>query len=174
MNRRKTAASPVYSWWTPPPAPLDVWASQRCTAPATDDFVRRHRRGVIRMPFDLQDAHEPKRAGDLVTAWVCCDPACGGVELSEHGLQREHRCCVPVRTCADCTMRQCCPRHPPARRHMAGTGHTWFTGFVHGMFTPFWEPDTEQPATQQDPSSGIAPLAPHAPTHLQGAEQSKP
>src|SRR5687768_11072396 len=86
------------TWWNPPPAPLDIWAEVRVQAPDTDDHAARHQRGVVRLPWDLgPDA----LAGALVPAWVCCDPACGGVELGEAVLEINHGCCTPRRYVSD-------------------------------------------------------------------------
>jgi len=126
-----TAAT--WTAWNPPPAPeRDLWwEALRIAAPDTDDHAARHRRGKVRLPYDL-GPDEP--AGMLVDAWVCCDPACGGVELGEYVLEINHGCCVPVRCCAEHAARG---RHSRGRRHRTGRGVTYY----HGPFTPFWEPD---------------------------------
>ncbi|AGL19518.1 hypothetical protein [Actinoplanes sp. N902-109] len=109
------------NWWALAQTPiLDVWASTRIQAPHADDFEARHRRGRVRLPYDLGQ-HSGGYAGQLVDAWVCCDPGCGGVELGPVQLERNHFCChrntTPQRTC------------------MARDGH------YYGPFTPYWQPD---------------------------------
>jgi hypothetical protein len=135
-----------YHWWNPPPATdLDLWwHALRIAAPDTDDFTARHRRGHVVLPWDLGEAGAP---GQPVPAWVCCDPACGGVELGESVLEINHSCCTPLR----CRCDACVGAWRPARRHMAGLGRAHFTGWHHGPYTAFWEPgvfaDSEQPKT---------------------------
>lgn len=126
-------ATAVHTAWNPPPTPeRDLWwHAQRIAAPDTTDPVERHRRGVVRLPYDLND--EP--AGTLVPAWVCCDPACGGVELSQIVLEQNHGCCVPPRCCPPCDA-----AWTPPRRHMVGLGRVYFRGWFHGPFTAWWEP----------------------------------
>lgn len=97
-------------------------------APATDDYVLRHQRGAIRMPWASGPATV---AGELVEAWVCCDPACGGVEGSRHILELNHACCPP-------------PGWPYPRqsgRHYADFGTVHATGRYHGPLTEHWLPD---------------------------------
>lgn len=118
--------------WQPPPSPdRDLWwQAQRITVPDTGDWTARHRRGVVRLPWDLGD----RVAGQLVDAWVCCDPACGGVELNAAVLDLNHLCCDRI---------PCCPKHPEPRwraEHHVGLGTVGFTGSYHGWFTPYWEP----------------------------------
>lgn len=122
----------VASWWNPPPAPeRDLWwAAQRIAAPDTDDFTTRHRRGAVRLPWDLGAAGAD---GQLVEAWVCCDPVCGGVELGQAVLEINHSCCTPLRCGRGSATR-------PARRHMQGVDSVGFTGYHHGPYTAFWEP----------------------------------
>jgi hypothetical protein len=120
----------VASWWNPPPAPeRDLWwHALRIAAPDTDDFTARHRRGFVRLPWDLGEAGA---IGQLVEAWVCCDTGCGGVELGQTVLEINHSCCTPLR----CTCTACAGAWSPARRHMAcGMRH-------HGPYTAFWQPD---------------------------------
>lgn len=126
----------VASWWNPPPAPeRDLWwHALRIAAPDTDDdFEVRHRRGAVRLPWDLGEAGV---AGQLVDAWVCCDPLCGGVELGQTVLEINHSCCTPLR----CACTACAGAWKPARRHMAGLGRRNFDGYHHGPYTAFWEP----------------------------------
>lgn len=104
------------------------WHAQRIAAPDTTDYTARHRRGLVRLPYDLHPDH---RAGQLVTAWVCCDPGCGGVELGEFVLELNHDCCGQYGYW----------RALPQQRHLTGFGRLNFTGWHHGPFTPFWEPD---------------------------------
>jgi len=113
------------------PAPLDLWADAATRGDPRATFTARHQRGLIRLPYTFGD--EPgKRAGDLAPAWVCCDPACSGVELTADGLDLNHRCCERW---------PCCAEHPATRqgRHMAGYGLRWFAGYYHGPFTEHWE-----------------------------------
>lgn len=107
------------------------WAAQRIAAPDTSDFEARHRRGVVRLPYDL-GPRSGGMAGDVVTAWVCCDPACGGVELNRDTLQLNHGCCGHA-SCA-------CHPAAPQRRHTAGLGTVHFAGSYLGPFTDWWEP----------------------------------
>lgn len=120
--------APTCTAWSPPPAPdRDLWwHAQRIAAPDVDDHTTRHRRGVVRLPYDVVGG----AAGNLVEAWVCCDPACGGVELGEHVLEINHSCCV---------YRSLRP-YRPLRRHMAGRDRIGWPGYYHGPFTAFWEP----------------------------------
>lgn len=126
-----TAAAGTYR--NPPPDPdRDLWwAALRIAAPDTGNLTARHQRGAIRLPYPIA-FHD---AGELVAAWVCCDPACGGVELNQGLLETNHACCVPARCCADCGA-----AWRPLRRHMADYGTVRATGFHHGPFTAFWEP----------------------------------
>lgn len=117
------------TWWAPPPAPLDMWADARAQAPDTDDHQARHRRGVVRLPYDLG---EHGQAGQLVDAWVCCDPACGGVELGEHVLDINHGCCDVHRFVGQGALQR--------GHHRVGLGTVHFTGHHHGPHTPYWQP----------------------------------
>jgi hypothetical protein len=101
--------------------------SNRSQAPDTDDHTARHQRGFVRLASDLGE-HSGGFAGDLVPAWVCCDPACGGVELNEHVLAINHLCCH--RNTA--TQRRCKSR----------------TGRYHGPFTARWEPQQATTGTR--------------------------
>jgi len=123
------ATAPTWTWLNPPPEPQrDLWwAAQRIAAPETGDHTARHRRGIVRLPYDLGE-HSGGHAGDLVEAWVCCDPACGGVELGQHVLQLNHHCC------------DLAGPDPADRQHTVGLGWLHFTGFHHGPFTAWWEP----------------------------------
>lgn len=99
-------------------------------APDTDDHTARHQRGAIRMPW----ASGPDTlAGDLVAAWVCCDPACGGVEGGRHVLDLNHGCCDVVRVRGD--------RVRVRGRHRAGLGTVHGTGRYHGPLTAHWLPN---------------------------------
>lgn len=124
------ASAAVASWWNPPPAPeRDLWwHALRIAAPDADDFAARHRRGAVRLPWDLG---ELGAAGTLVEAWVCCDPLCGGVELGQTVLEINHSCCTPLRYIRPPSA----PVWRPARRHMVGSD-----GYHHGPYTAFWEP----------------------------------
>lgn len=100
---------------------LDLWAPLRTQAPDADDYTARHRRGTVRMPF----ADSMSREGDLVAAWVCCDPACGGVALSADLLRQAHDCCAGG----------------DRGRHHAGSWWVHFRLPYHGEFTALWQPD---------------------------------
>ena len=121
--------------WNPPAEPeRDLWwAAQRIAAPDTDDHTARHRRGVVRLPWTL-DADLGQFAGTLVEAWVCCDPACGGVELGESVLELNHNCCTSPRYNSNHL------RSHPQRKHVAGWGRINASGFHHGPYTAHWEP----------------------------------
>lgn len=101
-------------------------------APDTDDHAARHQRGMVRLPYDLGE-HSGGHAGDLVPAWVCCDPLCGGVELGEHVLDINHGCCDLARFRGQ--------RAFERGRHRAGLGRIHFTGRHHGPFTEHWLPE---------------------------------
>lgn len=126
----------TWTAWNPPPAPeRDLWwAAQRITVPDTTDWTARHRRGAVRLPWTIGE----QREGDLVPAWVCCDPACGGVELGDATLQLNHACCG---VCL-CNGLPTFKGAPAERRGMcrAGFGTLHYRGWFHGPFTPFWEP----------------------------------
>jgi hypothetical protein len=115
--------------WSPPPAPeRDLWwHALRISAPG-GDYTTRHRRGLVRLPYEL---NADNLAGQLVEAWVCCDPACGGVELGKWILNQNHGCCWEGFK----------HRVRPQGRHLACYGMAHFRGFHHGPFTAFWEPD---------------------------------
>lgn len=128
------------------PPPGDLWRDAlRIAVPDVDDFDARHCRGVVRLPHDVSDA----RAGQLVDAWVCCDPGCGGVELTEAVLQLNHGCCgvasyrgVPV----------CLGDEPEQRgRHRVGLGTLHYRGWHHGPFTAYWEPEARKGETVSRP-----------------------
>jgi hypothetical protein len=123
-------AAAVHTAGNPPPAPdRDLWwHAQRIAAPDVADYTERHRRGVVRLPWDVGPE---RRAGQLVAAWVCCDPACGGVELGEYVLELNHDCCDQYGRW----------RALPQGQHLTGLGRIHFRGFYHGPFTAFWEPD---------------------------------
>ena len=113
-------------------------------APDVDDHTARHQRGAVRLHIDLGE--DGRRIDDLVPAWVCCDPMCGGVELSEAVLDINHGCCEK---------RCCCPDHretAPLRRgrHTVGLGRRNFTGHHHGPFTEHWLPSAENNPTGGD------------------------
>lgn len=124
----------VWTYRNPPPAPeRDLWwQAQRIAAPDTTDLTARHQRGIVRLPYAIA-FHD---AGELVGAWVCCDPLCGGVELNQGLLETNHACCIPARCCTDCAA-TC----KPLRRHMADHGTMRRKGYHHGPFTAWWEPD---------------------------------
>lgn len=124
----------AWNAWNPPPAPeRDLWwHAQRITVPDTDDHTARHQRGSVRLPYDL-NADFGHVAGALVPAWVCCDPACGGVELGEHVLNINHGCCDVIR-CG------CHPKPTWRGQHRTGLGGPHFTGYHDGPFTAWWEP----------------------------------
>ena len=109
--------------WNPPAEPeRDLWwAAQRIAAPDTDDHTDRHQRGVVRLPWTL----EPHPAGTLRPAWVCCDPACGGVELGEFVLNLNHGCCKPSYVNGPWFVSRSCRSRG---------------GFHHGPYTAWWEP----------------------------------
>lgn len=113
-------------WKPPAPPQRDLWwEALRIAAPDTGDHTARHRRGAVRLPWDLgDDGH----AGQLIEAWVCCDPACGGVELGEHTLNLNHHCCDLYEP------------DPADRRHTVGLGWLHFRGWFHGPYTAWWEP----------------------------------
>lgn len=121
--------------WNPPPTPArDLWwAAQRITVPDTTDWTARHRRGSVRLPWAIGD--EP--AGTAVAAWVCCDPACGGVELGDHVLQLNHACCG-ANLCAGLPTFQ--GALPELRGIHRGAGTSHGRGWYHGPFTAWWEP----------------------------------
>lgn len=100
------------------------WEATLRAAPDVSDFTERHRRGVVRLPWTVTAGN----AGAAVEAWVCCDPACGGVELNDHRLSLNHGCCY-----------QWAPDDGD-RRHAVGLGALWFHGYYHGPFTAWWEP----------------------------------
>jgi hypothetical protein len=105
------------------------WQAQRIAVPDSADLEVRHRRGVVRLPYEL-GPDEP--AGHLVAAWVCCDPACGGVSLNWAGLDRDHGCCDTPRL-KDSVFRA-------VGEHRADWGRVGRLGYFHGDFTDFWEP----------------------------------
>lgn len=119
-----------YTELNPPPAPeRDLWwAAQRIAAPDTADYAARHRRGFVRLPYDL-GPNSGGMVGDLVEAWVCCDPACGGVELGEYVLEMNHDCCPPLGI-----------GRRPSRGRVPTRGCRARRGFYHGPFTAWWEP----------------------------------
>lgn len=124
------------TWFDPPPEPeRDLWwAAQRIAVPDTDDHTARHRRGVVRLPYDVNDDFGYVE-GALVEAWVCCDPACGGVELNWAGLDTNHGCCT-----LPWLLNQ---RSAYRGQHRAGLGRIHFTGYYHGEYTAWWEPAAE-------------------------------
>lgn len=99
-------------------AVLDLWATARAQAPDVDDHAARHQRGVVRLPYDL--GYPGHHTGDLRPAWVCCDPACAGVELGEYVLDLNHGCCDPA-------------------GHV-GLGRVNHPGYYHGPYTAHWLP----------------------------------
>lgn len=105
-----------------PPIPdRDLWwDAVRRNAPE-GDFTTRHRRGTTLVPNGASESYIWR-----AEAYVCCDPACGGVELGEHTLWINHGCCNPFGA--------------TYRRHMVGLGRVGFTGYYHGPFTAWWEP----------------------------------
>ncbi|GLY08330.1 hypothetical protein [Actinoplanes sp. NBRC 101535] len=119
-----------------PPAPQRdlLWELARTTAPDVGDFVTRHRRGRVLLPYT---AHIGP-AGAPVDAWVCCDPVCGGVEVSEYLLELDHGCCPPTYFQPGWYVES---RMAQARRHMAGFGTVHFRGYSHGPLTAWWEPE---------------------------------
>lgn len=118
----------VATAWDPPPAPnRDLWWHALRIAAPEGDFTTRHRRGGVRLPYEC-GPDEP--AGALVEAWVCCDPACGGVEMGAHVLGLNHHCCDEFD-----------PDPHADRQHTVGLGFLHFTGFYHGPFTAWWEPN---------------------------------
>lgn len=123
----------AWTYRNPPPDPeRDLWwAAQRIAAPDVEDFDQRHQRGLIRLPYDINMG----AAGDLVNAWVCCDPACGGVAVNAGGLVRDHACCNESWSLASALAARV-----PQRMHKAGLGTVHFTGYHHGPFTAWWEP----------------------------------
>jgi len=127
----------TYTQFRPPPAPVrDLWwHARRIAVPDTTDWTARHQRGVIRLPYAI-DADRP--AGVLVPAWVCCDPACGGVEIGECVLQLNHACCGVELHCGMPTRKD--GRAEQLGLHRVGLGHVWFEGYYHGPFTAWWEP----------------------------------
>lgn len=123
--------APAGTWYDPPPEPLDTWAAVRAQIPDTDDHAARHRRGVVRLPYEINP--EPgERAGDLAEAWVCCDPACAGVELNQWDLDRNHGCCDRQMFVGQ--------RSFVRGRHRVGLGRVHFHGYYHGPYTAYWEP----------------------------------
>ena len=109
------------TWFDPPSDPLDVWAALRAaTAPdLIDDYVSHHRCGYVVLPYEI-NPDPGEREGDIVEAWVCCDPACAGVELDPWSLERNHMCCHEHTV----TQRKCKAR----------------AGRYHGPFTTYWQP----------------------------------
>ena len=112
--------------------PLDLWAAARTQAPDVDDHTARHRRGLVRLPYDLGE-HSGGFAGQLVEAWVCCDPVCGGVELGAAVLDINHGCCELPRFVGQ--------RAAGRGLHRVGHGRVGFRGFYHGPLTPYWQPE---------------------------------
>jgi hypothetical protein len=110
------------SWFDPPTGPLDVWAAARAdTHPeVVDDFVSHHRRGYVVLPYEI-NPDPGERKGDVVEAWVCCDPSCAGVELNVYDLDRNHHCCHEMTA----VQRKC----------------KALQGSYHGHFTAYWQPD---------------------------------
>lgn len=106
-------------------------------APDVDDHTARHQRGAILLPYRVHDAD----AGDLVAAWVCCDPACGGVEGGPHVLDINHGCCDLPRLGTQ--------RAPVRGRHRVGLGTVHFTGRHHGPLTQHWLPDASPGGEQR-------------------------
>jgi hypothetical protein len=106
-------------WTDPPPDPeRDLWwAAQRLAPDELEDYVARHQRGHVRLPYDLGPG---QLTGAIVAAWVCCDPECGGVELSERVLHINHFCCG---------------RDTYLQRRCKAAG-----GAYRGPFTAHWEP----------------------------------
>jgi len=126
--------TPELTWWDQDdaPRPLDMWAHVRAIVPDIDDHTARHRRGTVTLPWEINP--EPgERLGDVVPAWVCCDPACAGVELDEVSLEREHFCCDPHTFVGQRTFIR--------GRHRADVGRVDATGYEHGPYTPYWRPD---------------------------------
>lgn len=112
------------------PPPLDMWAEARAAVPQAEDFTARHQRGTVTLPWTINPV-PGERQGDVLPAWVCCDPACGGVELDEWSLDREHGCCDPHRT----------GQQAVRGWHRVGLGRAGFRGFTHGPYAPYWAPD---------------------------------
>jgi hypothetical protein len=115
--------------WNPPPAPdRDLWwQALRIAAPDAGDHTARHRRGRVRLPWELGE-RSGGSAGQVVEAWVCCDPQCGGVELDPGWLAIQHGCCDPYGP------------ELSDRRHTSW-GALWHVGWYHGPYTAWWEPD---------------------------------
>lgn len=116
-----TRPVPAGTWFDPPSPPMDTWAAVRAdTRPeVVDDFISHHRRGVVVLPYEI-NPDPGEREGDVVEAWVCCDPACAGVELSPHTLDLNHHCCHPMTA----VQRKCKARE----------------GYYHGPYTAYWQP----------------------------------
>jgi hypothetical protein len=116
--------------WDPPPAPdRDLWWHALRIAAPEGDYTVRHRRGAVQLPYDLHP-DIGYTAGALVEAWVCCDPVCGGVELDAGWLAVQHACCDPYGP------------EPGDRRHTSW-GAVWkVSGWYHGPYTAWWEPET--------------------------------
>lgn len=115
------------TWFDPLSDPLDVWAAARAdTRPdMVDDFLTHHRRGYVRLPYEI-NPDPGEREGDLVEAWVCCDPACAGVELNIYDLDRNHCCCH-----MDTAVQRKCKA--PA-------------GYYNGEYTAYWQPAAGDPS----------------------------